>query len=80
MAAAPYNNTQTHSEHFASQMEEEMEEHKQHSPRPRSGFHGVLWHPLDSSHTLHIAQETHASLEQAKTEDRPCYLVMSSQH
>lgn len=66
MATHPYNNTQTHAGLFARQLEEEIEEYKQHSPRPGSGFHGVLRHPLDSSHTQHIFQETHANLKAGK--------------
>lgn len=66
MATHPYNNTQTHAGIFARRLEEEIEEYKQHSPRPGSGFHGVLRHPLDSSHTQHIAQETRANLKASR--------------
>lgn len=63
LATHPYNSTQTHARLFARRLEEEIGEYKQHSPRPGSGFHGVLRHPLDSSHTQHSAQETHANLK-----------------
>lgn len=66
MATHPYNSTQTHAGLFARRLEEEIEEHKQHSLRPGSGFHGVLRHPLDSSHTQHNVQETHANLMAGK--------------
>lgn len=65
MARHPYNNTQTHTGLFARRLEEEME-YKQHSPLQGSGFHGVLRHLLDSSHTQHIVQETHANLKAGK--------------
>lgn len=51
---------------FARRLEEEIEEYKQHSPRPGSGFHGALRHPPDSSHTQHSVQETHANLKAGK--------------
>lgn len=59
-------NTQTDRGLFSRRLEEEIEEHKQHSPRPGSGFHGVLSHPRDSSHTQHTVQEKHANLKAAK--------------
>lgn len=66
MATHPCNNTQTHAGIFARRLEEEIEEYKQHSPRPGSGFHCALRHPLDSSHTQHSVQETHADLKTGK--------------
>lgn len=66
MATHPYNNTQAHAGLFARRLEEEIEEYKQHSPRPGSGFHGALRHPLDSSHTQHSVRETHANLKAGK--------------
>lgn len=63
MAMKLYNNTQTNAELFAKQLEGEIEEYKQHSPRPGSGFHGAPRHLLGSSHTRHIAQETNANLK-----------------
>ncbi len=66
MATYSYNNTQTHAGLFARRLEEEIGEYKQHSLRPGSGFHGVLRHPLDGSHTQHSVQETHANLKTAR--------------
>lgn len=63
MATHPYNSTQTHAGLFARRREEETEEYKQHSPRPRSGFHGALRRPPGRSHTQRTAQETHADLK-----------------
>ena len=63
LAPPPNNNTQTHAGLFARRLEEEIEEYKQHSLRPGSGFHGVLRHPRDSSHTQRSVQETHANLQ-----------------
>lgn len=63
MATHPCNNTQTHAGLFARRLEEEKEEYKQHSLRQGSGFHGVLKHPQDRSHTQHNVPETRANLK-----------------
>lgn len=70
LAAHPYNNTQAHAHFFAMRLEEEIGEYKQYSLRPGSGFHGVLRHPLDGSHTRHNAQEKHATLGQGEKKHR----------
>lgn len=54
---------------FAKGLEEEIEEYKQHSLWPGSGFHGEPRHPRDSSHTQRSAQETHANLEAKRRND-----------